>query len=128
MGVYQGNDLKKITGGRKRPHRKPRKYEMGSYPTDTKLSEKDVRELDRVFGGNHKVRLRYAAYANVIDPEKGIAKKARILQVLQVPAHPEYARRGIIVKGAIIMTELGKAVVTSRPGQDGVINAVLLKE
>lgn len=128
MGVYQGNDLKKITGGRKRPHRKPRKYEMGSYPTDTKLSDRDVRELDRVFGGNYKVRLKYAAYANVIDPEKGIAKKARILQVLQVPANPEYARRGIIVKGSIILTEIGKAIVTSRPGQDGVVNAVLIKE
>ncbi|HID80525.1 MAG TPA: 30S ribosomal protein S8e [Ignisphaera sp.] len=128
MGVYQGNDLRKISGGRKRPHRKPRKYEMGSYPTDTKVSDKDVRELDRVFGGNYKVRLKYAAYANVVDPEKGVAKKVRILQVLQVPANPEYARRGIIVKGSIILTELGKAIVTSRPGQDGVINAVLIKE
>lgn len=128
MGVYQGNDLKKITGGRKRPHRKPRKYEMGSYPTDTKLSDRDVRELDRVFGGNYKIRLKYVAYANVIDPEKGIAKKVRILQVLQVPANPEYARRGIIVKGSIILTEIGKAIVTSRPGQDGIVNAVLIKE
>jgi len=128
MGIYQGNDLKKITGGRKRSHRKPRKYEMGNYPTDTKVSDRDVRELDRVFGGNHKVRLKYAAYANVIDPEKGIARKVRILQVLQVPANPEYARRSIIVKGSIILTEIGKAIVTSRPGQDGVVNAVLIKE
>lgn len=128
MGVYQGNDLKKITGGRKRPHRKPRKYEMGNYPTDTKVSDRDIRELDRVFGGNYKVRLKYATYANVIDPDKGIARKVRILQVLQVPANPEYARRSIIVRGSIILTEIGKAVVTSRPGQDGVVNAVLIKE
>ncbi|HID05027.1 MAG TPA: hypothetical protein EYP20_04390, partial [Aigarchaeota archaeon] len=33
-----------------------------------------------------------------------------------------------ITKGTIIETELGKAVVTSRPGQDGVINAILLEK
>ncbi len=128
MGVYQGNDLKKITGGKKRRHRKPRKYEMGSYPTETKLSDKDERRLDRVFGGNYKVRLKYAAYANVVDPETKECKKVKILRVLEVPSNPQLARRGIIVKGAIILTEIGKAKVTSRPGQDGVINAVLIKE
>ncbi len=128
MGVYQGNDLRKITGGRKRPHRKPRKYEMGSYPTDTKLSDKEVRKNERVFGGNIKVRLKYAMYANVVDPETKTCKKVRILQVLEVPSRPELARRGIIHKGAIILTEIGKAKVTSRPGQDGVINAILIKE
>jgi small subunit ribosomal protein S8e len=29
-------------------------------------------------------------------------------------------------KGAIINTKIGKAKITSRPGQSGVINAVLL--
>jgi small subunit ribosomal protein S8e len=33
-----------------------------------------------------------------------------------------------MTKGAIIETEMGKAKVTSRPGQDGVVNAVLLTE
>ena len=30
------------------------------------------------------------------------------------------------VQGATITTEIGDAIVTSRPGQDGAINAVLL--
>jgi len=128
MGVYQGNDLKKITGGKKRRHRKPRKYEMGSYPTNTRLGEKDERETDRVYGGNTKIRLRYVAYANVVDPSTNTCRKARILQVVSVPSNPELARHGIIHKGAVILTEVGKAIVTSRPGQDGVINAILLKE
>jgi len=127
LGVYQGNDLKKITGGKKRRHRKVRKYELGSYPTDTKVAEKDVRRNERVFGGNIKTRLKYAAYANVLDPESKTCRKVRVVQVLEVPSNPELARRGIIHKGAIIMTEIGKAVVTSRPGQDGVINAILIK-
>jgi small subunit ribosomal protein S8e len=31
-----------------------------------------------------------------------------------------------VTKGAIIQTEIGKARVTSRPGQSGAINAVLI--
>jgi len=126
MSVYQGNDLRKITGGRKRPHRKPRKYELGSYPTETELSENDVREVERVFGGNTKIRLKYAAFANIYDPKSKKWSKARIIKVVEVPANREFARRGIIVKGAIIETELGRAKVVSRPGQDGVINAILI--
>jgi len=128
MGVYQGNDLKKPTGGRKRPHQKvKRKYWMGRYPTFTRLSNRERREITRVRGGNHKVRLKEAVYANVVDPQTKTAKKVRILRVVETPANPHYARSGIIVKGTIIETELGRAVVTSRPGQDGVINAVLIE-
>ncbi len=129
MGVYQGNDLRKPSGGRKRPHQKvKRKYWMGRYPTNTTLSDREVRELIRVRGGNYKVRLKRAVYANVVDPETKTAKKVRILKVLETPANPHLARSNIIVKGAVIETELGKAVVTSRPGQDGVINAVLIEK
>ncbi|AEM39274.1 ribosomal protein S8e [Pyrolobus fumarii 1A] len=129
MGVYQGNDLKKPSGGRKRPHRKvKRKYWMGRFPTETRLGDRDVRRHIRVRGGNYKIRLKVAAYANVIDPETKKAQKVRILRVIETPSNPHYARRGIITKGAIIETELGKARVTSRPGQDGVINAILIEK
>ncbi|QGR18804.1 30S ribosomal protein S8e [Stygiolobus azoricus] len=128
MGYFQGNDLRKITGGLKHKHRDKRKFELGSPPTETKLSDKDVRVKERVMGGNIKVRLAYVSYVNILDPQTKKVKKAKILNVIQTPANREYARRGIIVKGSIIQTELGKAKVTSRPGQDGVINAVLIKE
>lgn len=128
MGIYQGNDLKKITGGKKGRLRKPRKYELGSQPTETRLSNEEIREIERTFGGNVKIRLKRALYANVTDPSTKTTKKVRILAVEQTPANPMLARRGIIVKGTIIRTEIGKAVVTSRPGQDGVINAILIKE
>jgi small subunit ribosomal protein S8e len=101
---------------------------MGRYPTFTRLDRRDVRERIRVRGGNYKIRLKRAAYANVVDPSTNTAKKVRILRILETPANPHYARTGIIVKGTIIETELGKAVVTSRPGQDGVINAVLIEK
>jgi small subunit ribosomal protein S8e len=34
----------------------------------------------------------------------------------------------VITKGAIIETEKGLAKVVSRPGQDGVVNAVLIEQ
>jgi len=66
--------------------------------------------------------------AIVSDPKTGVAKKAKIIRVLETPANREYARRNIIVKGSIIETTEGKAVVTSRPGQDGVVNAILIEK
>ncbi|MET1128697.1 MAG: 30S ribosomal protein S8e [Thermoproteota archaeon] len=128
MGVYQGNDLRKPTGGKKRPHQKvKRKYWMGRYPTMTRLDSTEERKLIRIRGGNYKVRLKRAAYANVVDPSTNTAKKVRILRVVETPANPHYARANVIVRGTIIETEMGRAVVTSRPGQDGVVNAVLIE-
>lgn len=64
--------------------------------------------------------------ANVSDP-KGKATNSKILRVKKSPANKDYERRGVITKGAIIETEAGEAVVTSRPTDDGVVNAVLTK-
>ncbi len=129
MGVYQWRDHKKPSGGKRNWYYKvKRKYAYGRPFVPAVLSDKEERVLVRVRGGNYKIRLKKVAYANVTDPETGETKKARILGVVETQANREFARRGIIVKGAIIETELGKARVTSRPGQDGVVNAVLLKE
>lgn len=126
MGVYHGNDLRKITGGRKGRHVKvKRKYWMGRPPIETMLGEERAL-IVRVRGGNLKVKLKFASHANVLDPRTGQCKKVRILRVVSNPANRDYDRRGVITRGAIIETEIGRARVTSRPGQDGVVNAVLI--
>jgi len=128
VGVYQGPDLKKVTGGKKRRHRKvKRKYWMGRYPINTTLAEREKRKIERVRGGNVKVKLRYALYANVVDPRDNKTKKVKIIRIVETPANKELARHGIIVKGTKIETEIGMAVVTSRPGQDGLVNAILIQ-
>ena len=101
---------------------------MGRLPTETIVAPNEERRRIRVRGGNYKVRLVKALYANVTIPSQGVTKRVRILRVVENPASQDYSRRGIITKGAIIQTELGRARVTSRPGQDGVVNAVLLEE
>ncbi|MFZ8795647.1 MAG: 30S ribosomal protein S8e [Acidilobaceae archaeon] len=129
MSVYHGRDLKKPTSGsRSRGYKVKRKALTGSPPTLTRLSSSDERVVERVTGGNVKVRAVRVSEAVVSDPRTGVSRKAKILRVIETPANREYARRNIIVKGALIETSLGKAVVTSRPAQDGVVNAVLLVE
>ncbi|RLI36854.1 30S ribosomal protein S8e [Candidatus Bathyarchaeota archaeon] len=119
---------RKRTGGKKRPWRKKRKYELGSFPTETVLGPEEKRKVERRRGGNLKVRLMVVRRANVADPETGEVKAVDIIRVIKNPANVDYDRRNVITKGTIIETPIGRAVVTSRPGQDGVVNAVLLKE
>lgn len=125
--VQKHSDLhkRKITGGRRRPYRKVRKRELGSDLMPIKIGEREVR-IVRAHGGSIKVRLLSDMYANVTIPGDNVTKKVRILEVVDNPAHMQFKREGIITRGAIIRTELGLAKVTSRPGQNGVINAVLV--
>lgn len=77
-------------------------------------------------GGGEKFLVLKDETANVMA--NGKAQKSKIITVTANPADSQFVRRNIITKGAVIQTELGKARVTSRPGQDGVINAVLIEE
>jgi small subunit ribosomal protein S8e len=79
-------------------------------------------------GGGEKTSLKFANEANVHDNTTGKTQKAKIARVLENPANRDYERRGVITRGALIDTELGNARVTSRPAQDGVINAVLVSK
>jgi small subunit ribosomal protein S8e len=44
------------------------------------------------------------------------------------PANRNFARMNILTKGAIVDTEVGSIRITSRPGQHGLVNAVLLEK
>lgn len=118
---------KKPTGGKKRPYRKKRRYERGGEPALTIIGERKLR-INSCRGGGIKLSLTSDMYANVYDPKSARTQKVKILRLISNKASRDYERRGVITKGAIIETEIGKAVVTSRPGQDGVINAILMEE
>lgn len=129
MGVYHGNDLRKISGGLKGRHVKvKRKYLRGRHPLNPTVGENTEVKLVRTRGGNVKVKVKVAAAANVYIPSQKKTVKSRIIKVLDNPSDRNLARRGVITRGAVIQTEAGKAVVTSRPGQDGVVNAVLIEQ
>jgi small subunit ribosomal protein S8e len=126
MSVWHGSLLKrKRTGGKKHAYRGKRKFEMGGFPAETIVGEPKRRIL-RGRGGQVKVKVLSEKYACVTDPKTGKTEKVEILRVVRNLANVDYNRRGVITKGAEIETSLGIARVTSSPGSDGVINAVLI--
>ena len=125
--IWQGRSRRSYTGKLLRPHRKKRKYEMGRPQVETLIGERKIKKV-RVRGGNYKIKLFRDKYANVYIPSENKVVKAEIKTVVENPAHVHYARRNVITKGAIIETSVGKARVTNRPSQEGIINAVLIQE
>ena len=99
--------------------------ELGSQPTLTKVATTKAK-TSRTRGGNSKTRLLSADIANVLDKKTHKVVQAKIESVLECPANRNYARRSILVKGTVIQTEKGKAVISNRPGQEGYVNAVLV--
>jgi small subunit ribosomal protein S8e len=124
--LWQGKSVRKVTGGRIRPAKGKKRTEIGLSPADTHIGD-DRRKIIRSFGANEKVRALRAIYANVTRTSNGETKRAKIETVEENGANPNYVRRNLLTKGAIIRTEIGRARIASRPGQDGVINAVLLE-
>jgi small subunit ribosomal protein S8e len=117
---------RKPSGGRKVAMRGRRKFEIDRYPNEGVVGPIQI-VLRRTRGNNVKAAFKTAEFANIIDQENKKVIKSKILRVTKNPANKDYERRGVISKGAMIETENGAAVVVSRPGQDGVVNAVLVK-
>ena len=116
----------KITGGRRVPLRIRRKYETDRYPNEP-INGAQVTVTRRIRGNNQKTALKSIDFVNLATGEAKV-KKAKIIKVLENATNNDYKRRGIITKGAILETQEGKCRVVSKPGQLGIVNAILLKE
>ena len=104
---------------------KKKKYQRGRDFIPVHIGKSKPRKL-RTKGGNTKIMLLAADVANVaVD---GKYQKAKISSVSDNKANAQFTRRNIITKGAVIETDIGKARVTSRPGQHGIVNAVLIEK
>jgi len=125
--ITQRRSRRKVSGGRyKKKGRKKKLIEQGRMPSLTKVAKTRTKKL-RVRGGNKKISLFSSDIANVFDPKTKKYSKSKILSVVDNPANRHYTRRNIMTKGTVIDTEKGKAKVTSRPGQEGSVNAILIK-
>jgi len=125
LSVWHGDlEKRKPSGGKKRPYRTKRRYEKGAFSTETTQGE-PKKKIERRRGGNLKIRLLSVNQANVSNPSTRKTERVEILRVIRNPANVDYNRRGVVTKGTIIETPLGVARVTSRPGQDGTVNAIL---
>ena len=127
MALWQGKSKRSRTGRRIRYNRGKRKFEIGREQHLTTIGPTSLKKV-RTKGNNRKTRAKTIDTAFVIDPKNNKTTKTEIVSVVENKANIHYVRRNIINKGAIIETKLGKAKVTSRPGQYGTINAILISK
>lgn len=121
MAIWHSRSHTKKTGGKTRPYRKSRKYDKGEQFAETEVGEDSV-NIKRVRGGNVKRVVKRTETVNLA--EDGEVKTAEIERVVENPANPNFVRRSLLTKGTVVETSEGRAKITSRPGQDGVVNAV----
>lgn len=124
MARAQLKSKRKASGGRYSGTKSKRKNSLARLSTLTKLGDKKSKKL-RLIGGNKKQITLSSKEVNVVD-KKGKSQKTEILNVIENPANPNLVRRNIVTKGTIVETKLGKVKITSRPGQEGTVNGVLV--
>ena len=120
----QGRSTRKRTGGRLKHASNKKRHQLGREPAETTVGETRLQYIDSR-GTEQKVRALSTDVAQVAAD--GEVSEAEIENVVDNPANVNYARRNIVTKGAIIETAAGRARVTSRPGQTGQVNAVLVE-
>lgn len=114
---------RKTSGGR---YIKPRKKKLTGRQNQARIVKLDEvkTKLLKMRGGSKKLVSLTNDTANVISKGKG--KNVKIKNVLETPSNAFLARQNILLKDAIIETELGKARITNRPSQEGNVQAVLI--
>lgn len=119
------NRGRKSSGGKYHKQKKKKFHEKNSQERVVTLKPTKRKQL-RTRGGHTKTVLLNSNEVNLLVDKK--TQKAEIKNVLETPQNTFLARQNRLLKGAIIQTSLGKARITNRPTQEGMINAVLLKE
>jgi small subunit ribosomal protein S8e len=102
MGIVRSRlHKRKVTGGKRKIHRKKRKHELGRLPGNTKLGARRVTSV-RTRGGNSKVRALRLDTGNFAWPTEAATQRARILDVVYNATSNELVRTKALVKNCIV--------------------------
>ena len=126
MAQWHGISRRKPSGGRGVQARGKRSTEISTEKQMALIGE-PKRKIYRRTGGNTLVRVLAANKVSINNPKTGKTILGTIENVVENESDPNYVRRTVLVKGAIIETDKGRVRITSRPGKDGVINGVLVE-
>jgi len=124
--VHKGGVGRTPSGGRHTQMRGKRRFEIGNHPTATRIEPTTSIVTQGTKFGGIKSKVLRSDHVNLYDPKSKTFSQAKVKAVLECASNRHYVRRNIMVRGAIVETEKGKAKITSRPGQDGTVNAVLI--
>jgi small subunit ribosomal protein S8e len=116
---------RKFTGGLLKSQRKKKKRDFGSDFIPVRIGDERKKTIEGL-ANLKKQRLLQANFINVTDPKTGKTQRTKILGVLEHMDNINYTRMNIVTKGCVVKTETGKAKVTSKPGQHGVVNGILI--
>ncbi|UCD21126.1 MAG: 30S ribosomal protein S8e [archaeon] len=116
---------KKFTGARYKKSRKKKLSERKGHVRQVTLGKEKKKKI-KTTGGKLKTVLLRSEKVNVLDPKTKKCKVVKIKNVLEVPSNSFLVRRNVLVKNALIETELGKARITNRPSQEASIQAILV--
>ena len=115
---------RKISGGRYKHPKKKKSTGRQGQTRFVKLGELR-KKIIHGRGGSSKEVLFAGNECNIII--NGKSQKTKIKNVIETPSNLFLARQNVLVKGAIVETELGKARITNRPSQEGQIQTVLVE-
>ena len=127
MAITQSRSLRKPTGGRYKSTNPKKLHQAASRPLKTVVGKTKVKSR-KTKGANTKHGLLSADTVNLYDPKKKKHVKAKLEVVKESTSNRNFVRRNIMTRGTIVKTDKGLAKITSRPGQDNVMNAVLHEE
>ena len=125
MARSHAKSKRKYTGKKYKHFRKKRKRELERPSMNTVIGE-EKKKQQKTLGGNTKIKLFSTNFINVTDPNTNKTAKVRILGFESNAASKDLNRRHILTKGAVVETEMGNAKITSRPGQQGTLNGILI--
>lgn len=126
MAVNHSRSQTKKSGGRTTSYRKVRKHELGSQFTQPELGD-DV-SRDRRDGRGNTTKSNVTRTNEINLSKNGETERVEVKRVISNQANQNYVRRSLLTKGTVVETEKGKAKITSRPGQEGILNAVYVEE
>jgi small subunit ribosomal protein S8e len=124
MAITQARSRRKSSGGRYGTKPSKKVHATGNRPVLCKVGAAKTRKVS-IRGNSEKTRVYQTEEINIIGKDKK-AQKVKIKNVVENPANRHFVRRNILTKGTVVDTEAGKVKITSRPGQNGTVNGVLI--
>lgn len=127
MSIHQGRSKRKPSGGRYKGDEPKRIHRLGNSPARTVIGDEHAKQR-RTRGGDEQTVLLQADTVNVHKPSDGEHVQAELQEVVDSPANQNYVRRNIVTKGCVVETSEGRVRITSRPGQNGSLQGVMVDE
>eukprot|EP01147_Barroeca_monosierra_P000002 gene2-3400_t len=96
---------RRATGGRRKPIRMKRKFELGRPPAMTKIMGPKRIHTVRTMGGNTKYRALRLENGNFSWASEGFSRKTRLIDVVYNASNNELVRTKTLVKNAILQVD-----------------------